>query len=38
MKILVSYAVQDENTHWHQSEVLDIKIPPYTFSAEPPVS
>jgi len=38
MKTLVSYVVQDANTHWHQSEIVDIKIPPYSFSAEPPVS
>lgn len=38
MKTLVSYVVQDANTHWHQSEILDIKVPPYTFSPEPPVS
>ena len=38
MRILVSYVIQDAKTHWHQSEIIEIKIPPYTFSADPPVS
>ena len=38
MKTLVSYVVQDAKEHIHQSEILDIISPPYTFSPEPPIS
>jgi hypothetical protein len=38
MKTLVNYVVQDEKEHKHQSEILIITSPPYTFSPEPPVS
>jgi len=38
MKILINYVVQDTNDHHHESEIIDIQSPPYTFSPEPPVS
>lgn len=38
MKTLVSYVVQDAENHKHQSEILEITSPPYTFSPEPPIS
>lgn len=30
--------VQDAKEHKHDSEILEINSPPYTFSPEPPVS
>ena len=38
MKILINYVVQDSKDHRHDSEIIDIQSPPYTFSPEPPVS
>jgi hypothetical protein len=38
MKTMVSYVVQDAENHKHQSEILEITSPPYTFSLEPPIS
>jgi len=38
MKTMVSYVVQDAENHKHQSEILEITSPPYTFSPEPPIS
>lgn len=38
MKALVNYMVQDAENHKHQSEILEITSPPYTFSPEPPIS
>ena len=38
MKILINYVVQDSNDHRHESEIIDIQSPPYTFSPEPPIS
>lgn len=38
MKTIVSYVVQDAENHKHQSEILEITSPPYTFSPEPPIS
>jgi len=38
MKTLVSYVVQDVETHKHQSEIIEIDSPPYIFSPEPPIS
>ncbi|MBN2522531.1 MAG: hypothetical protein JXB24_04620 [Bacteroidales bacterium] len=38
MKTLINYVVQDAKEHKHESEILDISSPPYTFSPEPPVS
>ena len=38
MKTLVNYVVQDEKEHKHESEILDIPSPLYTFSPEPPIS
>ena len=38
MKTLVSYVVQEAENHKHQSEILEIASPPYTFSPEPPIS
>lgn len=37
MKTLVNYVVQDAKEHKHESEILEITNPPYTFSPEPPV-
>ncbi len=37
MKTLVNYVVQDSNEHKHESEILEITSPPYTFSPEPPI-
>jgi len=37
MKTLVNYVVQDSKEHKHESEILEITSPPYTFSPEPPV-
>jgi ABC-type sulfate transport system substrate-binding protein len=37
MKTLVNYVVQDAKEHKHESEILEITSPPYTFSPEPPV-
>jgi hypothetical protein len=38
MKALINYVVQDAKEHKHESEILEINSPPYTFSPEPPVS
>ncbi|HOU03242.1 MAG TPA: hypothetical protein PLL94_14900 [Bacteroidales bacterium] len=38
MKTLINYVVQDAKEHIHDSEILEINSPPYTFSPEPPVS
>jgi len=38
MKILVNYVVQDEKDHRHNSEILNIIGPPYSFSPEAPVT
>lgn len=38
MKTLINYVVQDAKEHKHESEILEINSPPYTFSPEPPVS
>jgi len=38
MKTLVNYVVQDLKEHKHESEILEITSPPYTFSPEPPIS
>jgi hypothetical protein len=38
MKTLVNYVVQDAENHKHESEILEITSPPYTFSPEPPIS
>ena len=38
MNVLVSYVVQDERAHVHHSEILEISSPPYTWSADPPVT
>ncbi len=37
MKTLINYVVQDSKVHKHESEILEITSPPYTFSPEPPV-
>jgi hypothetical protein len=37
MKTYISYVVQDETTHKHLSEVLEIKSPPYSYSYDPQV-
>lgn len=38
MKTLISYVVQDEKEHKHQSQILDITSPPYVFTSDPPIS
>jgi len=38
MKALINYVVQDAKEHKHESEILEINSPLYTFSPEPPVS
>lgn len=38
MKTLVSYVLQDEAGHEHQTEILDVRTPAYSFSSDPPVS
>ena len=38
MKIIVNYVVQDVKDHHHESEILNIISPPYTFSPEPPAT
>ena len=37
MKTLINFVVQDAKEHKHESEILEISCPPYTFSPEPPV-
>ncbi|MEQ9424065.1 MAG: hypothetical protein RJQ09_06595 [Cyclobacteriaceae bacterium] len=38
MKTFISYVVQYNGDHSHNSEVIDIKSPPYSYSADPVVS
>jgi len=38
MKTLINYVVQGVKEHTHESEILEITSPPYTFSPEPPIS
>jgi len=38
MKTLINYMVQDPKEHRHESEILEINSPPYTFSPETTVS
>jgi len=38
MKVLVNYVIQDEKEHRHESEVIDLISPPYTFSPEAPAT
>ena len=38
MKVYVSYVIQNENGHKHDSIILNIKSPPYSYSSDPPVS
>ena len=37
MKVLVSYVVQDEKEHRHQSEIIEIIRPAFTISADIPM-
>ena len=37
MKTYVSYVVQDEKGHKHESEILTTQNPPYSYSADPQV-
>ena len=37
MKVLVNYVIQGDKDHRHESEIINIYSPPYTFSPEPPV-
>ena len=37
MKTLINYVVQDSKEHKHESEIMEITSPPYTFSPEPSV-
>ena len=36
MKVLVNYVIQGDDNHRHESEIIFISSPPYTFSPEPP--
>ncbi len=38
MKTIINYVIQNAKSHVHQSEIIEIDSPPYTFSHEPPVS
>ncbi len=38
MKVLVNYVIQDQKEHCHESEIIDIISPPYTFSPEAPAT
>ena len=38
MKTYVSYVVQDEKGHKHESEILTNQSPPYSYSPDPQVS
>ena len=38
MKTIINYVIQDAKNHVHQSEIIEIDSPPFTFSPEPPVS
>ena len=38
MKVLVNYVVQDVKDHRHESEILNLESPPYSFSPEPPAT
>lgn len=38
MKVLVNYVIQGDEDHRHESEIIDISSPPYTFSPEPPAT
>jgi hypothetical protein len=38
MKALINYVVQGDETHVHQSEILELMCPPYSFSPEVPMS
>lgn len=37
MKTYVSYVVQDEKGHKHESEILTTQNPPYSYTADPQV-
>lgn len=37
MKTYVSYVIQDEKGHKHESEIVTSQSPPYSYSAEPQV-
>lgn len=38
MKTFVSYVIQENDKHRHLSDIIDVNIPPYSFSPDPPVS
>jgi hypothetical protein len=38
MKTFVSYVIQDQKGHKHESEILNTQNPPYSYSADPQVS
>lgn len=38
MKTYVSYVIQDEKGHKHESEILTSQNPPYSYSSDPQVS
>lgn len=38
MKVLVNYVIQGDLEHWHESEIIEIISPPYTFSPEAPAT
>lgn len=35
MKTYVSYVIQDDNGHKHQSEIVTTQSPPYSYSPDP---
>lgn len=37
MKTYISYVIQDEKGHKHESEVLTTQSPPYSYSSDPQV-
>jgi len=37
MKTYVSYVIQDERSHKHESEILTTQSPPYSYSSDPQV-
>jgi hypothetical protein len=38
MKTFVSYVIQDEKGHKHESTVVNTQSPPYSYSSDPQVS
>lgn len=38
MKVLVNYVIQNVEYHVHQSEIIEITSPPYTYSSDVPMN